>query len=107
MHQGIGLDAFNALPERRAVHALYECCNSVALAGDLARRRPFVDHDALFRRADALLCELPDAAVDRILDDYPHVTRRPRRVSSRAELARINRSRLERMLGPEGGYQNW
>lgn len=107
MHQGIGLETFNALPERRAVHALYECCNSVALAGDLARRRPFVDHDALFRRADALLCELPDAAVDRILDDYPHVNRRPRRVSSRAELARINRSRLERMLGPEGGYQNW
>jgi 2-oxo-4-hydroxy-4-carboxy--5-ureidoimidazoline (OHCU) decarboxylase len=23
------------------------------------------------------------------------------------ELARINRSRLERMLGPEGGYDNW
>jgi 2-oxo-4-hydroxy-4-carboxy--5-ureidoimidazoline (OHCU) decarboxylase len=25
----------------------------------------------------------------------------------RNELARINRSRLERMLGPEGGYHNW
>ena len=25
----------------------------------------------------------------------------------RNELARINRTRLERMLGPEGGYQNW
>jgi 2-oxo-4-hydroxy-4-carboxy-5-ureidoimidazoline decarboxylase len=25
----------------------------------------------------------------------------------RNELARINRSRLERMLGPEGGYDNW
>jgi 2-oxo-4-hydroxy-4-carboxy--5-ureidoimidazoline (OHCU) decarboxylase len=25
----------------------------------------------------------------------------------RNELARINRSRLDRMLGPEGGYQNW
>ena len=25
----------------------------------------------------------------------------------RNELAKINRSRLERMLGPEGGYQNW
>jgi 2-oxo-4-hydroxy-4-carboxy-5-ureidoimidazoline decarboxylase len=23
------------------------------------------------------------------------------------ELARINRTRLERMLGPEGGYHNW
>jgi 2-oxo-4-hydroxy-4-carboxy--5-ureidoimidazoline (OHCU) decarboxylase len=25
----------------------------------------------------------------------------------RNELAKINRSRLERMLGPEGGYHNW
>ncbi len=25
----------------------------------------------------------------------------------RNELARINRTRLERMLGPEGGYHNW
>ncbi|HEX2263680.1 MAG TPA: 2-oxo-4-hydroxy-4-carboxy-5-ureidoimidazoline decarboxylase, partial [Pseudonocardiaceae bacterium] len=25
----------------------------------------------------------------------------------RNELARINRTRLERMLGPEGGYDNW
>jgi 2-oxo-4-hydroxy-4-carboxy-5-ureidoimidazoline decarboxylase len=23
------------------------------------------------------------------------------------EIARLNRSRLERMLGPEGGYDNW
>jgi 2-oxo-4-hydroxy-4-carboxy--5-ureidoimidazoline (OHCU) decarboxylase len=25
----------------------------------------------------------------------------------RNEIARLNRSRLERMLGPEGGYNNW
>jgi hypothetical protein len=25
----------------------------------------------------------------------------------RNELAKIGRSRLERMLGPEGGYHNW
>ena len=25
----------------------------------------------------------------------------------RNELARINRTRLDRMLGPEGGYHNW
>jgi len=25
----------------------------------------------------------------------------------RNELAKINRTRLERMLGPEGGYHNW
>ena len=171
LHQGIGLDAFNALPERKAVHALYECCNSVVLARDLARGRAYDDHDALFRRADAMLFALSEATVDQILDACPHVGRRPRSAKSQAEqcaiwcdqpgvmdqlgaaskryldhfsfgfvmfvngytaqdvlaamsdrllndfeterkvvrneLARINRTRLERMLGPEGGYDNW
>jgi len=171
LHQGIGLATFNAMPERRAVHALYECCNHVALARDLARGRPYENHDALFRRADALLFSLPDHAIDSILEAYPHIGARPRSVRSAAEqcsvwnddaavmtelndgarryrdqfgfdfvmfvnglgcaevssaltdrlhndleterkvvrneLAKINRTRLERMLGPEGGFQNW
>ncbi|MDT5240050.1 MAG: 2-oxo-4-hydroxy-4-carboxy-5-ureidoimidazoline decarboxylase, partial [Mycobacterium sp.] len=61
LHQGIGLDAFNALPERKAVHALYECCNSMVLARDLARGRAYDDHDALFRRADSMLFALSEA----------------------------------------------
>jgi 2-oxo-4-hydroxy-4-carboxy-5-ureidoimidazoline decarboxylase len=171
LHQGIGLDAFNAIPQRKALHALYECCNSVTLARDLANGRAYGDHDTLFRRADALLFELPEECVDLILEAYPHIGRRPRSAKSQAEqcsvwdedaammaglwtaaehytkqfgfgfvmyvdglgaadvltaiedrlhhsleterkvvrneLARINRTRLERMLGPEGGYQNW
>lgn len=171
MHQGIGLDTFNALPPQKAVHALYECCNSVVLARDLTDGRPYADHDALFRRADALLFALSEDCVDRILQAYPHIGRRPRSRKSQAEqcsvwderpevmaqldraatryserfgfgfvmcvdgsdadavlesmtdrlhhdadterkvvrneLAKINRTRLERMLGPEGGYDNW
>jgi OHCU decarboxylase len=171
LHQGIGLDAFNALPERKAVYALYECCNSLALARDLARGRAYDDHDALFRRADFMLFALSEGTVDQILDACPHVGRRPRSAKSQAEqcaiwdddaevmtglaeaagqyatkfgfgfvmyvgglcasdvlgtvsdrmhndveterkvlrneLAKINRTRLERMLGPEGGYHNW
>lgn len=171
LHQGIGLDAFNALPERKAVHALYECCNSMTMARHLTYGRPYSDHDALFRRADALLFALPESAIDQILDACPELGRRPRSEKSQAEqcsvwdedaavmselaksargyatnfgfgfvmccgpmdartvlaaiadrmhndleterkvvrneLAKINRSRLERMLGPEGGYQNW
>jgi 2-oxo-4-hydroxy-4-carboxy-5-ureidoimidazoline decarboxylase len=179
MHQGIGLEAFNALSERKAVHALYECCNSMAMARQLMRGRSYDDHDALFRHADELLFALPESAVDHILDACPDVGRRPRSEKSQAEqcalwdedaavmaelassarryadyfgygfvmfvderlredraaggatlvlsniadrmhhddeterkvlrneLAKINRSRLERMLGPEGGYQNW
>ena len=171
LHQGIGLAAFNALPERKAVHALYECCNSMTMARHLTYGRPYLNHDALFRRADALLFALPEPAVDHILDACPELGRRPRSEKSQAgqcalwhddaavmtelaesarsyaanfgfgfvmyvggldaqavlasmadrmhneaeterkvvrnELAKINRSRLERMLGPEGGYQNW
>ncbi|MBV9638563.1 MAG: 2-oxo-4-hydroxy-4-carboxy-5-ureidoimidazoline decarboxylase [Mycobacteriaceae bacterium] len=171
MHQGLGLGAFNNLPPRKALHALYECCNSVVLAADLARGRPYGDHGDLFRKADALLFALSEDSVDTMLQAYPHLGRRPRSRKSQAEqcsvwddrpevmakleaaakryerrfgfgfvmfvggsdaegvltaindrlhhdadterkmvrneLAKINRTRLERMLGPEGGYQNW
>jgi OHCU decarboxylase len=171
MHQGIGLAAYNAMPMRRAVHAVYECCYSVALAADLARGRPYPDHETLYRQADALLFGLSEDSIDSILQAYPDVGRRPGSEKSAAEqcavfderpelmaelaevarrylkhfgfgfvmyvngycardvlaaasdrllndyeterkvvrneLARINRSRLERMLGPEGGYHNW
>jgi len=171
LHQGIGLDAFNEMPAQKAVHALYECCNSVTLARDLARGRPYADHDQLFRHADALLFALSEQSVDLILETCPQIGARPRSAKSRAEqcalwdertevmanlsaaaqryadrfgfgfvmfvdglgaddvltaisdrlhhdveterkvlrneLAKINRTRLERMLGPEGGYRNW
>ncbi|MDY6999163.1 MAG: 2-oxo-4-hydroxy-4-carboxy-5-ureidoimidazoline decarboxylase [Actinomycetota bacterium] len=171
LHQGIGLDAFNAMPMRRAVHAIFECCYSVPLAADLARARPFDSHDQLFRYADTLLFGLGEDSIDSILQAYPDVGRRPGSEKSQAEqcaiiderpeimtelttaskayldhfgfgfvmyvngfgadevlatmrdrmhndpeterkvvrneLARINRTRLERMLGPEGGYDNW
>jgi len=171
MHQGMGLGVFNDMPMRRAVHALYECCYSVPLAADLARRRPYSDHDSLFRQADQLLFALAEPSIDSILQAYPDVGRRPGSEKSAAEqcaiwderaevmdqlaaasrnyldqfgfgfvmfvngycaqdvlaavadrmhndieterkvvrneLARINRTRLERMLGPEGGYDNW
>jgi 2-oxo-4-hydroxy-4-carboxy-5-ureidoimidazoline decarboxylase len=171
MHQSMGLDAFNELPMRRAVHAVYECCYSVPLAADLARGRPYANHHALFRRADRLLFGLSEASIDSILQAYPDLGRRPGSEKSQAEqcavwcdqpevmqqlgaaskrylehfgfgfvmfvngytaedvlatmtdrlhndldterkvvrneLARINRTRLERMLGPEGGYDNW
>jgi 2-oxo-4-hydroxy-4-carboxy-5-ureidoimidazoline decarboxylase len=171
LHQGIGLDAFNAMPMQRAVNAVFECCYSVPLAADLARARPFENHDQLFRYADTSLFGLSEDSIDSILQAYPDVGRRPGSEKSQAEqcaitderpemmtdlatasntylkhfefgfvmfvngygaddvlavmhdrllndyeterkvvrneLARINRTRLERMLGPEGGYNNW
>jgi 2-oxo-4-hydroxy-4-carboxy--5-ureidoimidazoline (OHCU) decarboxylase len=171
MHQGIGLDAFNGMSKQRAMHALYECCYSVPLAGSLADGRAYGDHDHLFRQADTLLFSLDEVSIDAILQAYPQVGRRPGSTRShfeqcavcdqdpdlmttlrtkaadyrdhfgfdfvmyvgnmstvgvlnhmadrmlnepeterkvvRNEMARINRTRLERMLGPEGGYDNW
>jgi 2-oxo-4-hydroxy-4-carboxy-5-ureidoimidazoline decarboxylase len=171
MHQGMGLDVFNEMPMRRAVHAVYECCYSVPLAAELARGRPYQDHDSLFRQADRSLFGLAEESIDSILQAYPDVGRRPGSEKSAAEqcaicderaevmdqlaeaskkyldqfgfgfvmfvngnsaedvlasmadrlmndveterkivrneLAKINRTRLERMLGPEGGYDNW
>jgi len=171
MHQGVGLDAFNEMPPQKAMHSLYECCNSVVLARDIAQGRPYSSHEALFRRADTLLFSLSEDSVDAILPAYPHIGRRPGSTKSRCEqcsvwdqraeamaevdaaakryadkfgfhfimfvdgldadgvreainarlhhdpeterkavrleLAKINRTRLERMLGPEGGYHNW
>ena len=91
------------------------------LAGDLAGGRPYQSRDELFRRADALLFALSESSVDTILQASPHIGRPPRSAMSHAghcsvwdqrpevrnELAKINRTRLERMLGPEGGYHNW
>jgi len=172
MHQGLGLEAFNELPNRKALHALYECCNSVTMAGDLVKSRRYADRDALYRKADSLLFSLSEASVDGILQAYPKVGTRPGSMYSHAEqcalwddrpgvmqlldnsalgyaehfgfefimhvgadctvssvvsaiadrrhnvveterkvlrneIAKLNRSRLERMLGPEGGYDNW
>ena len=171
LHQSIGLDLFNELPTRKAVHALYECCNSVALSCELARSRPYANRDQLFRRADALLFAASEEAIDLMLEAYPYVGDRPRSTRPQAEqcsvwneptevmaeldsavrryaahfgfgfvmfvgdlgadevllaiadrlhhdadierkllrneLAKLNRARLDRMLGPEGGYNNW
>ena len=152
MHQGIGLDAFNELPPSKASHALYECCNSVIMAADLAAGRPYASHSALFRKADAVLFGLSEESVDEILeaytrpammvrlhemtrpyrekfgfdfvmylgasgigeaavltavDDRMHHDQETERKVLRNEIAKINRNRLERMLGPEGGYDNW
>lgn len=172
MHQAVGLEAFNDIPLQKAVHALYECCNCVTMARNLAQGRPYADHDSLFRRADALLFSLSEESIDDILQAYPPISSRPGSTRSQAEqcavwddrpavmaqlrtaaheyaqlfgfefvmhvgssgvaeavivaindrlhhdleterkvvrneLAKINRSRLERMLGPEGGYDNW
>ncbi|HTM86328.1 MAG TPA: 2-oxo-4-hydroxy-4-carboxy-5-ureidoimidazoline decarboxylase [Mycobacterium sp.] len=108
LHQGMGIEAYNALPMRRAVHAVYECCYSVALAAELARHRPYPDYDTLFRQADEMLFGLGVESLDGLLQAYPHISLTTGDQSVLlAQLASINRTRLSRMLGPEDGFHNW
>lgn len=168
MHQGIGLDQFNALAFRKAVHALYECCTSLVWAGRLAAGRPYASHGALHSRADDEIFSLSEDEIDVILESHPAIGKRAASTKScgeqctltgedplllaelhaaaqeyeahfghkfvfwpgqttmrlalqtirerigndaeterkvlRDEIAHINRVRLERLLGPEGGY---
>lgn len=171
MHQGIGLERFNALPPRSATHALFECYYSVIWAGRLSDGRPYGSHEALLTSADAALFELSTTDVDGALQCHPTVARRIHTTASPleqcavwtpdeetmlavlvacesyeqrfgypylwcaggrgaaellddldarmahspeverktmvGELAKVNRTRIQRMLGPEGGYDNY
>ncbi|MGL4306215.1 MAG: 2-oxo-4-hydroxy-4-carboxy-5-ureidoimidazoline decarboxylase [Mycobacteriaceae bacterium] len=171
LHQDIGLEKFNEEPRYKAVHALYECCNSVTWATHVADSRAFADHNVLFTCADDELFALSESAIDVIVQGHLVVGRRPTTSASqleqcavwdsdpltmdklyeaifcyearfgyrfivcpcgmsvqdlistidsrlnhdqdterkvlRNEIAKINRIRLGRMLGPKDGYYNW
>jgi 2-oxo-4-hydroxy-4-carboxy--5-ureidoimidazoline (OHCU) decarboxylase len=47
------------------------------------------------------------ASVIAAIADRMHHDAETERKVLRNEIAKLNRSRLERMLGPEGGYDNW
>ena len=49
---------------------------------------------------------LVSSVIDSIADRMDHDAETERKVM-RNEIAKLNRSRLERMLGPEGGFDNW
>ena len=85
MHQGIGLEAFNALPKQKAVHALYECCYSVIwpVTWPAAARTPTTTPCSGVQIRCCSAC--PSPPVDRILEAYPHIGRRPRSARSQAE----------------------
>ena len=101
MHKGIGLDQFNAMPAGRAIHALYECCCNVTWATRVAQARPYDDHNAVFEQSEIELLELSRSDLDRVFDSCIH---EPAHEPTVEVLAKITHARLERMLGPEGGY---
>ncbi|MEU4341146.1 2-oxo-4-hydroxy-4-carboxy-5-ureidoimidazoline decarboxylase [Nocardia sp. NPDC023852] len=104
MHQGIGLDRFNEMSRRRAVHALYECCSNVTWAAKLTEARPYADRDALMTKANVELLALSQQDIDRALEAVVHQQLSERSLS---ELARITRERIAEMLGPIEGYPEY
>lgn len=103
MHQGIGLDRFNAMPRKRAVHALYECCCCVTWAQKLADARPFGSHDDVFAKADLELLEFSQSDLDRVYETCMRCG-----VDNSIDMvAKVTRTRIARMLGPEGGWPEY
>ncbi|WP_067675301.1 2-oxo-4-hydroxy-4-carboxy-5-ureidoimidazoline decarboxylase [Nocardia miyunensis] len=104
MHTSIGLDRFNELPRASAVHALFECCPNVTWAEKLTDLRPYADHPALFTAAETELSALSSVDLDRAFDSVVRETFSER---SLAELCRVTRERIDRMLGPAAGFPEY
>ncbi len=68
-----GIDSFNELTERQAVHSLFECCSSRIWAVRVAGARPFADDESLYDQADLILAELTEADLDEALDGHPRI----------------------------------
>ena len=110
MTEGIGLPAWNALPDADAVQALRGCCASSRWAERVAADRPYATPEQLYAAADRVLAELDEADVDEALAAHPRIGDRPTGADSRreqsgvagasrdtkAELAAANRAYEER-----------
>ncbi|AYJ49224.1 2-oxo-4-hydroxy-4-carboxy-5-ureidoimidazoline decarboxylase [Rhodococcus sp. P1Y] len=89
LHEWIGLDGFNRLSDRQAMHALFECCSSSIWARRVAGSRPYATRDLLLDRADRVLAELPEAEIDQALDGHPRIGARADNASSKREQAAV------------------
>ncbi len=80
-----GIESFNELTEKQAIHQLYECCSSSLWALRVAKARPFTDDEALLEYADLILAELTEADLDEALAGHPRIGDRPDNPSSQRE----------------------
>lgn len=85
----LGIEGFNRLSERQRMHLLYEVCSSPIWARRVLAGGPFRDAEALLRRADQVLAELPDAEIDAALDGHPRIGAKADNASSAREQAKV------------------
>ncbi|WP_018179732.1 2-oxo-4-hydroxy-4-carboxy-5-ureidoimidazoline decarboxylase [Jongsikchunia kroppenstedtii] len=108
--KGIGLEAFNTLSMRKAEYLLYQCCSSVTWCHSVALQRPYTDRDDLLDYAENELSAMSDQDVDRVFTENTRsrgATVQPHVLARRAEIALMNRRRIEALLGPVDGYPIW
>lgn len=89
MTEGIGLPAWNALPDADAVQALRGCCASSRWADRVAADRPYATPEQLYAAADRVLVELDEADVDEALAAHPRIGDRLTGADSRREQAGV------------------
>ncbi|MGC0362093.1 hypothetical protein ABH922_000077 [Rhodococcus sp. 27YEA15] len=100
-HQSIGLDHFNELSRQKAVYALFECAGSLTWAQWVSDGRPFANHEDVHTRAEDAILHLSDEDIERIFPNRSNV------VGRGTVLTAVTHARIERMLGPEGGYPEY
>jgi len=108
--QGIGLEGFNDLPMRKAEYLLYQCCSSVTWSHSVALQRPYIDRKDLLDYAEMELSAMSDEDIDRVFSENTRTrgaTVQPHLMVRRAEIALMNRRRIEALLGPVDGYPSW
>lgn len=89
LHEWIGLEGFNRLSDRQALHALFECCSSSIWARRVAQGRPFDSREMFLDRADRVLAELPETEIDQALDGHPRIGGKADNPSSKREQAAV------------------
>ena len=71
------------------MHLLYGVCSSPLWARRVLAGGPFADVNALLDRADRVLAELPDSALDAALDGHPRIGAKVDNASSAREQAAV------------------
>lgn len=87
---GIGLDAFDALPDTTAENLLLSCCSSPAWARAVANGRPYGTLADLLAAADRALDALDEDEIDRALAGHPRIGDRPDNANSAREQAAMS-----------------
>ena len=87
--EGIGLEAFNALPDAAARSALTACCAAPGWVDRLVRARPFTGTEQLYDESAAAFADLDDAQLAAALAAHPRIGEVPAPTPGGADDVRV------------------